>query len=106
MFLIRYMLRRAPSEVHDPITKERYGVILFLNMAALVISVIFDVLMVGIIIDSLGPNGSHVSTYFSDNDALIHILGQLLVRTLAFTATVTCLIVCYLISPVEIDRDG
>jgi hypothetical protein len=105
MFLILYMLRRTPSEVHDPNTTKRYGLILFLNMAALVISVILDVLMACIIIDSFGPNGSYISTYFSHNDALMHILGQLLVRTLAVTAAVTSLIVCCLISPEKIDMD-
>jgi hypothetical protein len=88
--------------MHDPATTKRYGFVLFLNMAALVISVILEVLVVGMIIDSLRPNGSYVSTYFSHNIALIG--GQLLVRILAFTATVTCLIVCCLITPVKVDR--
>ena len=55
-------------------------------MASLVISAILDVVMVAIIIDSLGPNGSYMSTFFTHNDALIHIVGLLLVRILAVTA--------------------
>jgi hypothetical protein len=95
MVLILYTLRRAPSEAHDPNTTKRNGFLHFLNMAALVISVISDVLMAGIIIDSFGPNGSYLSTYFSHNNALMHVLGQLLVRTLAVTAAVTSLIVSW-----------
>mmetsp|Transcript_7408 Transcript_7408/g.11292 ORF Transcript_7408/g.11292 Transcript_7408/m.11292 type:complete len:109 (-) Transcript_7408:109-435(-) len=107
MFLILHMLRQAPSEVHDPTSSKWYGSILFiLNMAALVMSVILDVIMAGIIIDSFGPDGSYVSTFFSHNDALIHISGVLLVRTLAVTATITCLIVCCLVSPAKIDTDA
>ena len=79
-------------------------------MAALVISVILDVVMAAIIIDSFGPNGSYLSTFFSHffshNDTLIHIVGLLLVRTLAVTAALICLIVCCLASPVKIDRDA
>ena len=72
-------------------------------MAALGISVILEVLVVSMIIDSFGrPNGSYVSTYFSHNDALIHIGGQLLVRILAVTALVTCPIVCCVISPEKV----
>ena len=77
-----------------------------LNMAALVMSVILDVVMAGIIIDSFGPNGSYISTFFLHNDTLIHISGVLLVRTLAVTAAITCLIVCCLVSPAKIDTDG
>jgi hypothetical protein len=105
MFLILYMLRRAPLESHDPDTTKRYGFILLLNMTAVIISVIFEVLMAGIIIDSLGPNGSYISTYFSHNDALIDITGQLLARTLAVSAAVTSLIACSLIPPEKIDMD-
>jgi hypothetical protein len=75
-------------------------------MAALVMSVILDVVMAGIIIDSFGPNGSYISAFFSHNDTLIHISGVLLVRTLAVTATITCLIVCCLVSPAKIDSDA
>jgi hypothetical protein len=106
MFMILYMLRRAPLEVHDPNTTKRYALILILNMAALVTSVIFEALMVGIIFDSLGPNGSYISTYFSHNKALMHILGQLLVRILAVTAVGASLIVCCLISAEKSDRGG
>ena len=105
MFLILYMLRQAPSAVNHSNTK-CYGLFLFLNMAALVISVILDVVMAGIIIDSFGPNGSYISAFFSHNDTLIHISGVLLVRTLAVTATITCLIVCCLVSPAKIDSDA
>jgi len=104
--MILYMLRRAPLEVHDPNTTKRYALILILNMAALVTSVIFEALMVGIIFDSLGPNGSYISTYFSHNKALMHILGQLLVRILAATAVGASLIVCCLISAEKSDRGG
>lgn len=107
MFLILHMLRQAPSEAHDPTSSKWYGLILFiLNMAALVMSVILDVVMAGIIIDSFGPNGSYISTFFLHNDTLIHISGVLLVRTLAVTAAITCLIVCCLVSPAKIDTDG
>jgi hypothetical protein len=57
------------------------------------------------IIDSLGPNGSYVSTFFSHNDTLIHIVGLLLVRILEVTAHI-CLIVCCCASPAKIDRDA
>eukprot|EP00985_Skeletonema_marinoi_P008473 scaffold3852_cov106-Skeletonema_marinoi.AAC.1 len=60
-------------------------------MAALVMSVILDVVMAGIIIDSFGPDGSYISAFFLHNDALIHIVGLLLVRTLAVTAAFTSL---------------
>jgi len=107
MFLILHMLRQAPSEVHDPASSKWHGSILFiLNMAALVMSVILDVIMAGIIIDSFGPNGSYISAFFSHNDTLIHISGVLLVRTLAVTAAITCLIVCCLVSPAKIDTDA
>lgn len=74
-------------------------------MATIVISVIFDVFMAAIIIDSFGPNGSYISTYFSDDEVLMDVLGQLLVKTLGVTAAVTTLTVCCLVSPVKIDRD-
>lgn len=74
-------------------------------MATIVMSVIFDVLMAAIIIDSLGPNGSYVSTYFSEDEELMDVVGQLLVRTLGVTAAVTSLLVCCFVSPVKIDGD-
>jgi hypothetical protein len=105
MLLILYMLRQAPSEVNRSNTK-CYGLFLFLNMAALVISVILDVVMAGIIIDSFGPDGSYISAFFSHNDALIHIVGLLLVRTLAVTAAFTSLVVCCLVSAGKRDWDA
>jgi hypothetical protein len=77
-----------------------------IHLAALVMSVILDVIMAGIIIDSFGPDGTYISAFFSHNDALIHISGVLLVRTLAVTAAITCLIVCCLVSPAKIDMDA
>ncbi len=65
-------------------------------MATIVLSVIFEGIMAAIILDSFGPNGSYISTYFSNDDVLIHILGQLLVKTLGVTALVTSSIVCLL----------
>ena len=107
MFLVLHMLRQAPSEVHDANSSQWYEfIILILNMAAIVISVILDTVMAAIIIDSFGPNGSYISDFFSHNDTLIHMLGLLLVRTLAVTAAITCLIVCCLISPAKIDGDA
>mmetsp|Transcript_18657 Transcript_18657/g.31743 ORF Transcript_18657/g.31743 Transcript_18657/m.31743 type:complete len:109 (-) Transcript_18657:342-668(-) len=107
MFLILHMLRQAPSEVHDPASSKWHGSILFiLNMAALVISVILDVVMAGIIIDSFGPDDSYISAFFSHNDTLIHIVGLLLVRTLAVTAAFTSLVVCCLVSAGKRDWDA
>ncbi len=72
-------------------------------MITIVTSVIFDVLMAAILIDSFGPNGSYISAYFSEDEVLLDVLGQLLVRTLGVTAAVTSLVVCCLVSPVKID---
>ena len=105
MFFILYMLRQAPSGAGHDLHSSK-GLYLFLHMAALVISVILDVVMAAIIIDSFGPNGSYMSTFFSHNDTLIHIIGLLLVRTLAVTAALICLVVCCLAAPVKIDRDA
>ena len=106
MSLILYILRQAPSGVGHDLHDASNGLYLLLHMAALVVSVILDVVMAAIIIDSFGPNGSYMSTFFSHNDALIHIVGLLLVRTLAVTAALICLIVCCLTSPAKIDRDA
>ena len=75
-------------------------------MAAIVISVILDTVMAVIIIDSFGPNGSYISDFFSHNDTFVHVLGLMLVRTLAVTAVIAFLIVCCLISPGKNDRDA
>lgn len=72
-------------------------------MATIVTSVMFDVLMAAITIDSFGPNGSYASAYFSEDEMLIDVLGQLLVKTLGITAAVTSFIVCCLVSPEKID---
>ena len=105
MVLILYMLRQAPSGGHD-LHSSNNGLCLILHMAALVISAILDVVMVAIIIDSLGPNGSYMSTFFSHNDTLIHIVGLLLVRILAVTAALILMIVCCCASPAKIDWDA
>mmetsp|Transcript_13307 Transcript_13307/g.19034 ORF Transcript_13307/g.19034 Transcript_13307/m.19034 type:complete len:92 (-) Transcript_13307:579-854(-) len=89
MFLLLHMLRQAPSEVHDYNSSQWYGfIILILNMAAIVTSVVLDTVMAVIIIDSFGPNGSYISDFFSHNDTFIHVLGLLLVRTFAVTAAI------------------
>eukprot|EP00986_Skeletonema_menzelii_P016004 scaffold13257_cov164-Skeletonema_menzelii.AAC.1 len=69
---------KAPSGVGHDLHDASNGLYLLLHMAALVVSVILDVVMAAIIIDSFGPNGSYMSTFFSHNDALIHIVGLLL----------------------------
>lgn len=106
MVFILYMLRQAPSGGHD--LHSSNGLCLILHIAALVISAILDVVMVAIIIDSLGPNGSYImSTFFSHNDTLIHIVGLLLVRILAVTAAlILMMIVCCCASPEKIDLDA
>ena len=102
MVLILYMLRQAPSGGHDLHSSLGHS----LRMTALVISAILDVVMAAIIIDSLGPNGSYMSTFFSHNDTLIHIVGLLLVRILAVIAALILMIVCCCASPAKIDRDA
>ena len=95
MFFTLYMLRQTPS-YSEPSPKWLRIPFLFLSMATIVLSVIFEGIMAAIILDSFGPNGSYISTYFSNDDVLIHILGQLLVKTLGVTALVTSSIVCLL----------
>ncbi len=75
-------------------------------MAVIVTSVILDTVMTVIIVDSFGPNGSYISDFFSHNDTFIHVLGLMLVRTLAVTTAITILIICCLISPAKIDGDA
>ena len=89
--------------MQDLNTTKRYGLMPFLNMAALVISVILDVLM-ACIIDSFGPNGSYISSTHFSHDAYPGSI-QLMVRSLAVTAVVISLIVCCLISQEKIDSD-
>ena len=54
----------------------------------------------GIILDSFGPNGSHISTYLEKDSVMIHIIVQLFITTLAIVASVTTLLICCLIPPV------
>jgi hypothetical protein len=97
IMLFLYMLRSAPIETHDLDTNQRYGFTLFLHMAKLVISMFFNMIVVGILIDSLGPDGSFVSSFLSHDDVLIDQLGKILVNMLAVSATGICLLVCCLV---------
>ena len=95
------MLRKLPTEVNDdPDTaKSDQMITRLLNMVSLVASTILEAVTLGIIIDSLGPNGSYISTFFEHNDVFIDVLGQLFVRILGLTALITCMMVCCFVSP-------
>ena len=95
--LFLYMLRSAPFETHDLDTDKRYGLTLIIHMAKVVISMMFNAIVVGILIDSLGPDGSFVSSFLSHDDVLIDNLGKILVNMLAVTAAGICLLVCCLV---------
>mmetsp|Transcript_22551 Transcript_22551/g.34192 ORF Transcript_22551/g.34192 Transcript_22551/m.34192 type:complete len:103 (-) Transcript_22551:213-521(-) len=95
--LFLYMLRSAPFETHDLDTDKRYGLTLIIHMAKVVISMMFNAIVIGILIDSLGPDGSFVSSFLSHDDVLIDNLGKILVNMLAVTAAGICLLVCCLV---------
>ena len=108
MFLILSMLRQLPTEVNseandDPDTaKSEQMITRLLNMMSIVVSMILGAVTLGIIIDSFGPNGSYISTFFEHDDVLIDVLGQLFVRILGLTALITCLMVCCFMSPAPV----
>mmetsp|Transcript_7076 Transcript_7076/g.10309 ORF Transcript_7076/g.10309 Transcript_7076/m.10309 type:complete len:103 (+) Transcript_7076:127-435(+) len=97
--LFLYMLRSAPIETHDLDTEKRHGLTLIINMANLVISMMFNTVVVGILIDSLGPDGSFVSSYLLHDDDLLDHLGKILVSMLAVTAAGIFLLICCLVPP-------
>jgi hypothetical protein len=96
--LFLHMIHSAPIETHDLDTNQRHGFILLLHMAKLVISMFFNMIVVGFLIDSLGPDGSFVSSFLEHDDVLIDHMGKLLVNMLAVTATGLCLLVCFLVT--------
>lgn len=95
--LFLYMLQSAPIETHDLDTEKRHGPTLIIHMAKLVISMMFNTIVLGILIDSLGPEGSFVSSFLSHDDVLIDHLGKILVSMLAVAAAGICLLICSLV---------
>lgn len=92
-----YMLGSAPIETHDLDTNKRHGFTLFIHMAKLVISMMFNTIAVMILIDSLGPDGSFVASYLSHDDFLLNHLGNVIVSLLTVTAMGLCLLICSLV---------
>ena len=92
-----YLLRSAPIETHDLDTNKRHGFTLFIHMAKLVISMMFNTIAVMILIDSLGPDGSFVASYLSHDDFLLNHLGNVIVSLLTVTATGLSLLICSLV---------
>ena len=92
-----YLLRSAPIETHDLDTNKRHGFTLFIHMAKLVISMMFNTIAVMILIDSLGPDGSFVASYLSHDDFLLNHLGNVIVSLLTVTGTGLCLLICSLV---------
>ena len=103
--LFLHMLRSAPIETHDLDTEKRHGLTLIIHMAKLVISMMFNTIVVGILVDSLGPDGSFVSSFLSHDDVLIDHLGKILVSMMAVTAAGMCLLICSLVPEEPINQE-
>ena len=70
-------------------------------MANLVVSMMFNTIVICILIDSLGPGGSFFSSFLSHDDVLIDHLGKIIVSMLVVTAVGLCLLICSLV-PAEL----